>query len=97
MTDKLLRINDLQTYFFTPEGVVRAAEKTGIDVPVVVRMEGTNVEEGRKILADSGLSLITATNMKDAAEKVAGSGRGCDSERPISGCRFKPAPKSRRP
>jgi succinyl-CoA synthetase beta subunit len=53
------------------EGVVRAAEKTGIDVPVVVRMEGTNVEEGRKILADSGLSLITATNMKDAAEKVA--------------------------
>jgi len=53
------------------EGVVRAAEKTGIDVPVVVRMEGTNVEEGRKILADSGLSLITATDMKDAAEKVA--------------------------
>jgi len=53
------------------EGVVKAAKKTGIDVPVVVRMEGTNVEEGRKILADSGLSLITATDMKDAAEKVA--------------------------
>ncbi len=53
------------------EGVVKAAEKTGINVPVVVRMEGTNVEEGRKILADSGLSLITATDMKDAAQKVA--------------------------
>jgi succinyl-CoA synthetase beta subunit len=53
------------------EGVVKAAEKIGIDVPVVVRMEGTNVEEGRKILADSGLSFITATDMKDAAEKVA--------------------------
>ncbi|MDH3875664.1 MAG: succinate--CoA ligase subunit beta, partial [Desulfobacteraceae bacterium] len=36
-----------------------------------VRMEGTNVEEGRKILADSGLNLITAADMKDAAQKVA--------------------------
>ena len=53
------------------EGVVHAAEKTGIDVPVVIRMEGTNVEQGRKILAESGLSLITASDMKDAAQKVA--------------------------
>ena len=53
------------------KGVVTAAEKTGINVPVVVRMEGTNVEEGRKILAESGLNLITAADMKDAAEKVA--------------------------
>jgi succinyl-CoA synthetase beta subunit len=52
-------------------GVVRAAKKTGIDVPVVVRMEGTNVDEGRRILAESGLNLITAADMKDAAEKVA--------------------------
>ncbi|MFC1811864.1 ADP-forming succinate--CoA ligase subunit beta [Thermodesulfobacteriota bacterium] len=52
------------------EGVVQAAEKTGIDVPVVIRMEGTNVEEGRKILADSGLNLITAKDLKDAAKKV---------------------------
>ena len=51
-------------------GVVRAAEKTDIKVPVVVRMEGTNVEEGRKILAASGLNLITATDLKDAAFKV---------------------------
>jgi len=53
------------------EGVVHAAEKTGINVPVVIRMEGTNVEQGQKILAESGLSLITASDMKDAAHKVA--------------------------
>ncbi|MGD9239120.1 MAG: ADP-forming succinate--CoA ligase subunit beta [Desulfobacterales bacterium] len=52
-------------------GVVEAAKKTGIKVPVVVRMEGTNVEEGRKILGDSGLNLITATDLKDAAQKIA--------------------------
>ncbi len=52
-------------------GVVEAAKKIGLNVPVVVRMEGTNVEEGRKILAESGLELITATDLKDAAQKVA--------------------------
>ncbi len=52
-------------------GVVEAAKKTGIKVPVVVRMEGTNVEEGRKILAASGLNLITAADLKDAAQKIA--------------------------
>ena len=53
------------------EGVVQAARKTGINVPVVVRMEGTNVEAGRRILAESGLDLISAADLKDAAEKVA--------------------------
>ena len=53
------------------EGVVQAAQKTGIQVPVVVRMEGTNVEEGRRILAESGLNLNTAADLKDAATKVA--------------------------
>jgi succinyl-CoA synthetase beta subunit len=53
------------------DGVVKAAKKTGIAVPVVVRMEGTNVEEGRKILSESGLNLITAVDLKDAAQKVA--------------------------
>jgi len=53
------------------EGVVKAAEKTGINVPVVIRMEGTNVEQGRKILAESGLNFTTASDMKDAAHKVA--------------------------
>lgn len=53
------------------EGVVQAAKKTGLNVPVVVRMEGTNVDEGRRILDESGLTLITAENLKDAAQKVA--------------------------
>ncbi len=54
------------------QGVVEAAKKTGISVPVVVRMEGTNVEEGRRILTESGLNLTTAVDLKDAAQKVAG-------------------------
>ena len=54
------------------QGVVQAAEKVKLSVPVVVRMEGTNVEEGRRILAESGLNLINATNLADAAQKVAG-------------------------
>jgi succinyl-CoA synthetase beta subunit len=52
-------------------GVVEAAKKTGIKVPVVVRMEGTNVEAGRKILTESGLNLTTAVDIKDAAQKIA--------------------------
>ncbi len=52
-------------------GVVEAAKKTGIKVPVVVRMEGPNVAEGRKILAESGLNLITAADLKEAAQKIA--------------------------
>jgi succinyl-CoA synthetase, beta subunit len=51
-------------------GVVAAARELNIQVPIVVRMEGTNVELGRKILAESGLSFTTADGMKDAAEKV---------------------------
>jgi succinyl-CoA synthetase beta subunit len=53
------------------EGVVSAAKKTGIQVPVVVRMEGTNVEQGRRILAESGLNLTSAVDLSDAAAKVA--------------------------
>jgi succinyl-CoA synthetase beta subunit len=53
------------------KGVVEAARKTGVRVPVVVRMEGTNVEQGRRILAESGLNLVTAADLKDAAKKVA--------------------------
>ncbi|MCJ8503071.1 ADP-forming succinate--CoA ligase subunit beta [Desulfatitalea alkaliphila] len=53
------------------EGVVKAAAQTGIKVPVVVRMEGTNVEQGRKILDESKLNLIAAVDLKDAAQKVA--------------------------
>jgi succinyl-CoA synthetase beta subunit len=53
------------------KGVVEAARKTKIKVPVVVRMEGTNVEEGRKILIESALKLFTATDMKSAGDMVA--------------------------
>ena len=52
------------------EGVVTAARKTGIKVPVVIRLQGTNVEKGRDILAASGLNLITAEDLNDAAEKI---------------------------
>ena len=51
-------------------GVVQAAEKIGMRVPVIIRMEGTNLEEGRKILAESGLELINAKDLKDAAVKL---------------------------
>ncbi|MBI5075336.1 MAG: ADP-forming succinate--CoA ligase subunit beta [Nitrospirae bacterium] len=53
------------------EGVVQAARKTGIRVPVVIRMQGTNVEKGREILAASGLNLITAEDLNDAAGRIA--------------------------
>ncbi len=51
-------------------GVVKAARELGTDIPVVIRLEGTNVEQGKKILADSGLSFYSAGGMKEAAEKV---------------------------
>lgn len=51
-------------------GIVKAARETGLQVPLVVRLEGAKVEEGRRILAESGLSLIVATGLRDAAEKA---------------------------
>jgi len=51
-------------------GVVEAANKTQLQLPVVLRLEGTNVEQGREILRESGLNFIVAETMKDAAEKV---------------------------
>ncbi len=52
------------------EGVVSAARTLGLDKPLVVRLEGTNVEEGKKIMADSGLDIIPADNLADAATKI---------------------------
>jgi succinyl-CoA synthetase beta subunit len=52
------------------EGVVSASREIGLPVPVVVRLEGTNVDLGKQILKDSGLPLITADGMWDAAQKV---------------------------
>jgi succinyl-CoA synthetase beta subunit len=51
-------------------GIVRAARERGVDIPVVVRMEGTNVELGRRILAESGLPFTIAPNMETAAREA---------------------------
>jgi succinyl-CoA synthetase beta subunit len=52
------------------QGVVAAARQVKLSVPLVVRLEGTNVDLGKKILAESGLPIISASNMADAAQKV---------------------------
>ncbi len=52
------------------EGIIAAAKDVGIKVPLVVRLQGTNVEQGRKLLADSGLNIITAERMDEAAQKA---------------------------
>ncbi len=51
-------------------GIVKAAKELGLDMPMVVRLEGTNVEQGKKILEESGLRFQSASSMKEAAEKV---------------------------
>jgi succinyl-CoA synthetase beta subunit len=56
-------------------GVVEAAKKTNLQLPVVLRLEGTNVQEGKKILLESGLNFIVAETMKDAADKVVAAAR----------------------
>jgi succinyl-CoA synthetase beta subunit len=58
------------------EGVVAAAREVKLTVPLVVRLEGTNVDLGKKILADSGLPIISGSNMADAAQKVVAAARG---------------------
>ena len=58
------------------EGIISAVKKLGLKVPLVVRMEGTNVERGKQILAESKLDIITASDMADGAKKaVAAAGR----------------------
>jgi len=51
------------------EGVVAAAKETDLKLPLVVRLEGNNVEAGRQTLAESGLALITASSLAEAAQK----------------------------
>jgi len=58
------------------EGVVAAAREVSLKVPLVVRLEGTNVELGKKILAESGLPIISGNNMADAAQKVVAATKG---------------------
>ena len=52
------------------KGIVKASKENGVTVPVVVRLEGTNVEEGKRILAESGLKILVGANLDDAARKV---------------------------
>src|SRR5277367_2300881 len=66
------------------EGVVEAARKTNLQLPVVLRLEGTNVEEGKKILLESGLNFVVAETMKDAADKVVAAARSQRSLPPTS-------------
>jgi succinyl-CoA synthetase beta subunit len=58
------------------QGVVEAAKKTNVKVPVVLRLEGTNVEQGREILKQSGLNFIIGETMQDAAQKVVNAAKG---------------------
>ena len=57
-------------------GVVAAAKNLNVSVPIVARLEGTNVEEGRRVLRESGINILTAEGMSDAAEKVVAASRG---------------------
>jgi succinyl-CoA synthetase beta subunit len=66
----ILRVDTLAT------GVVEAARKTNMKLPIVLRLEGTNVNEGKKILMDSGLNFVVTDTMKDAADKVVAAARG---------------------
>lgn len=58
------------------EGVIGAVEEVGVEVPVVVRLEGNNAELGRKVLADSGLNIIAADSLTDAAQQVVAAAGG---------------------
>jgi len=58
------------------EGIIAAVKDVGIEVPVVVRLEGTNVEEGKKLLDESGLKIISASDLTDAANKVVAAANG---------------------
>jgi succinyl-CoA synthetase beta subunit len=58
------------------DGVVAAANELGLKIPLVVRLEGTNVDLGKKIMANSGLPIISADNLGEAAEKIVAAVRG---------------------
>jgi len=52
------------------QGIIAAVREVGVGVPVVVRLEGTNVEKGKQLLNESGLAIIAADDLNDAAQKV---------------------------
>ncbi|TIP53248.1 MAG: succinate--CoA ligase subunit beta, partial [Mesorhizobium sp.] len=58
------------------EGVIAAVKEVGLQVPLVVRLEGTNAELGRKIINDSGLNVVSADDLDDAAKKIVAAVKG---------------------
>ena len=58
------------------QGIISAVQEVGVSVPVVVRLEGTNVDQGKQLLAESGLDLLAANDLNDAAEKVVAAAGG---------------------
>jgi len=58
------------------EGIIHAVKEVGVTVPVVVRLEGTNVDEGKKLLNESSLKIISADDLTDAADKVVNASKG---------------------
>jgi succinyl-CoA synthetase beta subunit len=58
------------------EGIIQGVTEVGVNVPVVVRLEGTNVEQGKQILAESHLAIIPADDLSDAADKVVKASKG---------------------
>jgi hypothetical protein len=82
------------------EGVVAAVKEVGLKVPLVVRLEGTNVELGKKIINESGLNVIAANDLSDGAEKIVAAVRGLPmsvligAAKPKSSARASPAPRA---
>ena len=66
------------------EGVVAAVREVGLQVPLVVRLEGTNVDQGKKIIDESGLNVISADDLNDAAQKIVNAVKGAR----VSRCPF---------
>jgi succinyl-CoA synthetase beta subunit len=58
------------------EGVIAAVKEVGLQVPLVVRLEGTNAELGKKIINDSGLNVVSADDLDDAAKKIVAAVKG---------------------
>ena len=58
------------------QGIINAAKTVKLSVPLIVRLEGTNVELGKKLIAESGLAVIAADNLADAAQKAVAAAQG---------------------
>ena len=61
------------------EGIITAVKEVGVNVPVVVRLEGTKVDDGKKLLNESGLKIISADDFTDAAEKAVAAAKGVNN------------------